>query len=107
MNKQSNKAIDYDPVVSLHCDNEPCGKDTAIPEGKTLADCIGMPCPHCGSNLLTQEDHDHIQNLFKTIDQLNETLPPREEGEEEVHMTYHHHAGETTIEIKTPGSQTK
>lgn len=101
------KAIEYTSPTYLHCDNEECGKNTDIPEGKTLKDCIGIPCPYCGSNLLTQGDYDHTESILAQIELLNGILPPPEEGDKMVEMRYNHHNGRTSIQITDSPSEGK
>lgn len=65
-----------------------------------MEDCVGMPCPNCGSNLLTQADYDNVIALIEMIDNLNKILPKSDVNDGKVLMTYHHHDGQTKIEIK-------
>lgn len=56
------------------CDNENCNFKIKNENGNIDVDTtqyINMPCPLCGENLLTQEDHDNGERLIKTIKWIN------------------------------------
>lgn len=53
----------------LKCDAENCGHVEQV--GKITADMVGMPCPVCGSNLLTEEDWVAWQPISELLDVVN------------------------------------
>ena len=53
----------------IKCDNPECGwADKTMELGE---DHIGMPCPKCGQNLLTQEDYDNFKIVMDSVDLVN------------------------------------
>ncbi len=55
----------------LKCDNPTCDwKDDTI-DRKDYESYINASCPKCGENILTQEDYDNIQLVFKVVDSVN------------------------------------
>lgn len=51
--------------LTLKCDNPVCGHE--IVDAVLLEDMhlwIGLPCPRCGVNMLTEEDHEAAERLF-------------------------------------------
>lgn len=59
----------------LKCDNPKCDwKDDTI-ELEKFGDWVNRPCPKCGENVLTEEDHKHAKNLLDAISVLNSLTP--------------------------------
>jgi hypothetical protein len=57
----------------LQCDNPNCDwKDTTIKIDETL---IGMKCPKCGENVLTEEDYVNAMFVEDTIKMINSVSP--------------------------------
>ena len=66
-----NPAIEYENPHTLVCDNPNCDFEHKLLENETHSLYINMPCPECGENLLTQEDHDRFEAMIKLIDKIN------------------------------------
>lgn len=66
------KVIFYDRTGLLHCDA--CGHETKTM--KISEKMIGTPCPKCGANMLTAEDHAKSEAMFKAIDLVNAMVGP-------------------------------
>ena len=89
----------------LICDNPKCNyEDNFIIPPNELRDHINRACPECGDNLLTENDCNHHTSLLKVINIINVVCFPfmfLKGGKKEKDtkcITYHHHAGKTTIE---------
>ncbi len=67
-------------IIEIHqehlivCDNPRCDykikNETGDPNAETKH-FIGVPCPKCGQNLLTQQDYDDAKKLLSTINFVN------------------------------------
>jgi hypothetical protein len=55
----------------LNCDNESCDYTNKAVDSKDYKDWIGRPCPECGDNLLTEEDHLAFLMLENAKDIIN------------------------------------
>lgn len=65
--------FDRKQAGALHCDA--CQHDLPEPVEFTPA-LIGFPCPQCGANMLTKEDYDKTDRLFRTLDWINKWFGP-------------------------------
>ncbi len=66
---------------SIECDNEQCDYKIKSPTGDPNEDISGYvntPCPQCGENLLTEQDHVQSLKLLGIINWLSE--PPTTKG---------------------------
>ena len=88
----------------LKCDNEACGIRHVV--GTITEAMIGMPCPECGSDLLTKADWDfHLAAVrpgLAVMIALGLGEPADEDTPEEMRMTVQSHNGE--LRIKLPAS---
>jgi len=67
------KLIEYTQENLIECDNIGCDfviptKDVPNSDGKEY---IGVPCPQCGENLLTEKDYLDDKKLVMLIDKIN------------------------------------
>lgn len=94
------KAITW-AAFSLKCDAQGC--DHVEKVSAITAECIGKPCPKCGANLLTQEDHDAALILEATVDLINQTIGPVEAPADTASrptmISINPHSGELNIKV--------
>jgi len=58
-------------IGGIKCDAVGCGfRDDGV-KFSEYSHYVGMPCPNCGANLLTQEAHDHAMKYIKMATFLN------------------------------------
>lgn len=55
----------------LKCDTPTCDYTYIFGPDDTYTKWLNAPCPKCGSNLLTQEDHDTMVEILALIDMAN------------------------------------
>lgn len=86
----------------LKCDAADCDHMEVV---ETItADMVGKPCPKCGANLLTQNDWDHYEAVFRpyvaalTSAGLIQGAKPGDAGV----MRIGFHEGEYTVRLPTP-----
>jgi len=61
-------------ISGLKCDNTSCDyRDDSI-KLEEYESYINVPCPECGSPLLTQEDYDQVQKILLLVNTVN-SLP--------------------------------
>jgi hypothetical protein len=109
MKRPPRKIIDYDAsqIGKLQCDAPDCDyvSPTALPWGPEL---IGMPCPKCGANLLTERDYRLTERFMRVVDFINRVFGPifgrRVQPPGAPSMSVRFHDGETDIKIGRPGS---
>lgn len=78
----------------IKCDNPNCDfVDTETPDAE-IAQWLGVPCPKCGENLLTQEDLDTSLKFHAMMDLINGMTE-----EELTEYTKHVYGGEIPEEI--------
>jgi predicted RNA-binding Zn-ribbon protein involved in translation (DUF1610 family) len=68
------KLIEMHQEYSIECDNEQCDYKIKSPTGDPNEDISGYvntPCPQCGENLLTEQDHVQSLKLLGIINWLN------------------------------------
>jgi len=67
------KLIEMNDPHTLTCDAANCGFIFETPERDVanLHKYIGTPCPKCGANLLTKEDHISYMTLLKVVNFIN------------------------------------
>ena len=66
------KLIEFTEDPHLYCDNPECGfKLPEVIPADEWAEWINSKCPHCESNLLTQEDYNRYISVVKSINWLN------------------------------------
>ena len=57
----------------IKCDNQPdCNWADWTIDPENWKDWLNVPCPECGSNLLTQADFDKIVQINQLFDLINE-----------------------------------
>jgi len=74
------KNIEIQGNCGIKCDNPKCGYVNRETPDENIADWLGVPCPDCGENLLTQEDLDSSIALRKSIDFINSLSPEQLEA---------------------------
>lgn len=82
----------------LNCDDVDCSHIEKV--GKITTEMVGMPCPLCGSNLLTAEDWEAwkpFSALLGAIRRESATAPDL--GSEKVSIRVGLHGAKTTIEF--------
>lgn len=80
----------------LNCDRPGCSHVERVEH--ITEDMVGMSCPVCGSNLLTQEDYDGwlaIRDLIKAVD----AAIPEGGGGDPVDLRIGAHNGKVTVSI--------
>lgn len=85
----------------LQCDTKGCDHIEKTPDYGPQY--IGMPCPKCGANLLTQEDFDAAQPMYAAIEILKKmglVGGEIEQGKEYTALSLGHHNGKTKIEME-------
>ena len=80
MNKEMEDKIRKEKIMvdikGLKCDNPKCDyMDYEIPF-EDYPNWINVPCPKCGSNLLTQEDYDISVSIIKAAELLKRCSGP-------------------------------
>lgn len=58
-------------IKGLKCDNTECDYRDEEIDSVDYHKHIDAPCPKCGDNLLTQADYDKVQELQKSLSDLN------------------------------------
>lgn len=61
--------------LSLKCDNPSCDYTVEDINREQVPGWINRPCPKCGENLLTQEDHDRWDSAARASDLINTMTP--------------------------------
>lgn len=84
----------------LHCDAPACGIDVTVE--KIDENCIGRPCPSCGSDLLTREDFTRFQLMETAMRVVNEIAGPIE-GDRRAGSLVRVHVHNDDISIKISG----
>jgi hypothetical protein len=87
----------------LSCDADGCGHVEEIEE--ITAEHIGMPCPKCGANLLTQEDWEAWQPVRAMMAIMSAAAKSKGDANSQVEVSVGLHNGKTTIEIERPKSK--
>jgi len=86
---------------SLKCDAAGCDHVEPVPE--ITADLIGTPCPKCGANLLTEEDHAAGLEIQAMVALINEAIGPVDVPDEVVRtataVSFNPHKGSLTIKV--------
>ena len=59
-------------VQGIKCDTPDCNFEDPTVELENYKNWLNKPCPHCGANLLTQEDMNAVKAMIVLIDALNE-----------------------------------
>jgi hypothetical protein len=59
-------------ISGLKCDNCTWRNDS-VPFSDYQA-CIGMPCPKCGNNILTQKEYDDCVRMIKKVEKIEGVL---------------------------------
>lgn len=94
------KVIHVVEATKLRCDNTACGMVVQAP--KPMEQCVGMPCPQCGENLLTERDFKTYQKTMRVIAWINRWFgwlgAERPDGGKR--RSVHHHHGTWTIKEK-------
>lgn len=80
----------------LNCDAQGC--DHVEPVGKITADMVGVPCPKCGANLLTEDDWRNWQPFSSFLSAINGI--DGGEQDQKVSLRVGLHGSKTTIEIE-------
>lgn len=88
----------------LKCDNEACGIRHDV--GTITEGMIGMPCPECGSDMLTQDDWDFYKTSIRPMMHLSVALglsrPADADTPPEMRMSVNSHNGEIRISLPSP-----
>lgn len=63
--------IEYVGTTNLKCDNQECNYVSHKFPNDHIVDLVGVECPLCKSNLLTQEDLDKFILLGNVVDFVN------------------------------------
>ncbi|WP_422073918.1 hypothetical protein [Tranquillimonas rosea] len=91
-------------IEHLKCDAAGC--DHVEDVDQITEDHVGMPCPKCGANLLTEEDWAEwkpMQALISAMERAGYARP--DPGEQTVAMRVGVHGKKTTIEIDREGGE--
>lgn len=69
------KLIEIHQEYLIVCDNKQCDykvkNETGIPNDEESDKFLNVPCPKCGENLLTEQDHLQSKVLMKGINRVN------------------------------------
>lgn len=85
----------------LKCDADGCGYEETIDEIK--ASYIGMPCPKCGANLLTEDDYNNSLKLLAIAGAINEIFGPVKTDNSNTTgsiISFNPHGDTVTIKVK-------
>lgn len=80
----------------LNCDAQGCDHVESV--GKITADMVGMPCPKCGANLLTEQDWRNWQPFSSLLPAISGI--DGDEEEQKVNLRVGLHGSKVTIEIE-------
>lgn len=89
----------------LKCDSPDCDHIEFIDD--ITEEFIDMPCPVCGSNLLTREDYDAFEETVKPLMEMAKALSPTKggalggdaESENAVEIDFHIHKNHLTVQV--------
>ena len=82
----------------LKCDADDCDHVEVV--GVITAEMVDMPCPQCGSNLLTSEDWMNWQGLRAIFTAVENVMPEGDSDEPKVAIRVGLHGKKTSIEIE-------
>lgn len=57
----------------LQCDEKDCDYVYILNKDESYDQYINASCPKCGANLLTQQDYDTLMEMFKIMNEVDET----------------------------------
>tara|TARA_R110000744_G_scaffold361442_1_gene469201 strand:- start:7 stop:276 length:270 start_codon:yes stop_codon:yes gene_type:complete len=82
----------------LKCDADDCSHVQVV--GEITAEMVDMPCPKCGSNLLTPGDWESWQGMRALFDAVKSVIPEGDDDGPKVAMRVGLHGKKTSIEIE-------
>lgn len=67
------KLIEIEHTSLIQCDNKPCDFTVPVPPDGNMdtSKWLNVPCPKCGDNLLTEEDHYRYKSFMAKINWIN------------------------------------
>ena len=100
--------------TGIKCDNETCDYRDDTVQRDEYPYWINQECPKCSDNLLTEEDHEQSEDMFKVIDFINglsdeefetfkelgdQFVPEGMDPNQKVNMSVNIHDNEIKVEI--------
>lgn len=82
----------------LKCDEPDCNHREVVEN--ITENLVGKPCPLCGANLLTQEDHDAFHALSDLVQAVLAVMPKPAEDTGMGYLNYGVHDGAVTMNTK-------
>lgn len=86
----------------LRCDAAGCDHVEMV--GTITGDMVGMPCPACGANLLTEQDWKQWASFVAVLNAV-QALIPEGSGGAPIKTSVHIHEGKVTMTAE-PASET-